>query len=170
MRAIALIPMTLAVVFGVSPPKTASPLVGTWRLVSFESRDENGGQILPMGSEPVGQLMYDNAGNMSVQLMRPARTSFASADRLSGTDSEVRAAFEGYHAYFGRYAVDDQARMVTHYIDGASFPNLVGSKQVRAFAIVGNRLTLSTPPIQVGGRSVTSELVWERAEHGAAPR
>lgn len=34
--------------------------------------------------------------------------------------------------------------------------------QVRRYAIEGSRLTLSTPPIDVGGRRLTSVLIWER--------
>jgi hypothetical protein len=93
---------------------------------------------------------------------------FSSADRLDGSDQEVRAAFEGYHAYFGHYEVDAKQRRVSHRIVGASFPNLVGSEQIRAFEMTGSRLTLSTPSIRVGGRSVTSILVWERDEGSAA--
>ena len=52
-----------------------------------------------------------------VQLMASDRPLFALGDRLGGSDAEVRAAFEGYHAYFGRYSVDQEAGAVHHDIE-----------------------------------------------------
>ena len=163
MWAVNLLSLIFLLTTPIAPPRAASPIVGTWRLVSFESRDEAGRITLAMGSDPIGQLVYDAGDNVSVHLMAVHRKPFVSGDRLSGSDQEVRVAFEGYHAYFGRYSVDERAHSVTHYIEGASFPNLIGSNQVRKFEVVGDRLTLSTPPIRVGARFVTSVLVWERA-------
>ena len=168
MRTMPLISLGVALSAWLASPNASSPLVGTWRLVSFESRDATGAITQPMGSDAVGQLVYDADGNMSVHLMRANRTSFVSGDRLKGTDQEVRAAFEGYHAYFGRYSVDDGAHTVTHQVLGGSFPNLIGTEQVRVFSLAGRRLTLSTPAIKVGGRSVASTLIWERVDRGAA--
>ena len=96
MRALSVVPLFLALLASGSQSKAPSPLRRVWRLVSFESRDATGRVTQPMGSRPVGQLLYDESGNMSVHLMRPERTRFASGDRLKGTDQEVRGAFEGY--------------------------------------------------------------------------
>lgn len=169
MRRIAVVLASVMATASTVSPRGSAPLAGTWRLVSFESRDEAGTATHQMGPDAIGQLMYDAAGNMSVHLMQPERTRFASGDRLEGTDKEVRMAFEGYHAYFGRYSVDTDAHTVTHRVMGSSFPNLVGSAQVRVFALEGDRLTLSTPPIRAGGRSITSVLVWERVTSDAKP-
>ena len=49
--------------------------------------------------------------------MASDRPAFAGSDRLGGTDAEVRSAFEGYHAYFGRFMVDAAAGTVTHHIE-----------------------------------------------------
>jgi hypothetical protein len=139
-----------------------APLVGTWRLASFESRDALGVPRLPMGRAVVGQLMYDRSGRMSMHIMRPDRPRFASGDRAAGTDAEVRAAFVGYLAYFGRYTVDVGGGVLTHHVDGASFPDWVGGRQVRRFALDGNRLTITTPSMLAGGRDLTTVLTWER--------
>jgi lipocalin-like protein len=137
-------------------------LVGTWRLASYESRGSAGAVLYPFGQGAIGQLTYDASGNMSAMLMKPNRPPFASQDMRRGTDSEVRDAFEGFIAYFGTYTVDPAKPTVTHHVRGASYPNWVGDDQVRYYEMDGPRLVLRTPPIQVGGRSLQSVLVWER--------
>jgi hypothetical protein len=99
---------------------------------------------------------------MSVQLMDPRRKPFASADRLAGTEAELRAALEGYDAYFGSYSVDARAGVVVHHVTGALFPNFIGTDQRRFFAVSGNRLTLTTPPFLRAARRSSYVLVWER--------
>jgi len=111
--------------------------------------------------------MYDSGGHVAVQLLDPDRPRFASDDRARGTDAEMRAAFVGSFAYYGRYVVDAAAGTVRHRVEGASFPNWVGADFVRrvqlARGVSGDRLTLITPPVRVGGRPVTTTLVWRRA-------
>src|SRR5438874_1989109 len=60
---------------------------------------------------------------MSAHVMRADRSTFASNDPGSGTDADVRAAFEGHVSYFGTYTVDPIARTVIHHVRGASYPN-----------------------------------------------
>ncbi|MDE3155039.1 MAG: lipocalin-like domain-containing protein [Acidobacteriota bacterium] len=144
-------------------PKTAAvEFVGAWRLISFESRDSGGRVHHPLGEDVVGQLLYDASGNMSAILMRPDRPRFASEDLRRGTDAEVRAAFDGFVAYFGTYTVDAEKATVTHHVRAAAYPNWVGGDQTRHYRFEGPRLVLSTPALQVGGQSLTSTLVWER--------
>jgi Lipocalin-like domain len=51
---------------------------------------------------------------------------------------------------------------VVHDVEVATVPNWVGTQMTRRVRIVGNRLTLSTPPITKGGTKSTFDLVWER--------
>ncbi len=46
--------------------------VGTWKLISCNATRRNGQVLAIYGEEPVGRLFYDEAGNMSVHLMRAA--------------------------------------------------------------------------------------------------
>ena len=144
--------------------KTESPisLVGTYRLVSFETRYEKGDIQYPFGKDAVGQLSYDSAGNMSAFVMQPDRPKFTSGDRLQGTDAEVRAAFEGFVGYFGTYTVNAVKGTVTHHVLGAFLPNWVGGDQIRYYKIEGVRLTLSMPPSLSGGQRSENIIVWER--------
>jgi hypothetical protein len=138
---------------------------GAWRLVSAEYRAPDGSVVeSPWGSEPQGLLMYDAYGNMSVNLGRRERPRFASGDQLRGTPEEIKAAFESYNAYWGRYEVDERARTVTHHVQYAMFPNWTGTKQVRRYKFQDNKLILTTPPIRRGGQDVIGVIVWERVQ------
>jgi len=143
---------------------TNPKLVGTWRLVSFESRGSGGEITYPLGKEAVGQITYGPEGRMAVLIVQADRPAFASGDMRRGTDAEVRSAFEGIIGYFGTYTIDAAAGTVTHHVEGAAFPNWMGGDQVRFFKLEGSRLTLSTPPFLYDGQRITSVLVWERVE------
>ena len=141
----------------------AKRLIGHWSLVSCESVGD-GRVEYPYGQGAVGQLAYDAAGHMTVQIMRPDRSRFASEDVGAGTPAEVSAAFAGYVAYYGHYSVDESAGVVTHHLEGSWHPNLVGSDQRRYFVLDGDRLTLTTPPILSQGSKRVFKLVWKRSE------
>ncbi len=110
----------------------------------------------------MGQLFYDVGAHMSGHVMRVDRPTFASNDPGSGSDAEVRAAFEGHVSYFGTYTVDPTTRTVTHHVRGASYPNWIGHDQIRHYRIDGPHLVLSTPPILDRGEALVYILTWER--------
>jgi Lipocalin-like domain len=137
-------------------------LIGTWRLVSYEARTSSGETRYPLGQHVVGQLFYDVRRNMSAHVMRVDRPAFASDDSGSGTDAEVRAAFEGHTSYFGTYTIDPSVRTVTHHVRGASYPNWMGHDQIRYYRFDGSHLVLSTPSIVFRQESLEYILTWER--------
>ena len=141
----------------------ADKFIGAWRLVSAEFRDENGAATeSPYGSAPQGLLIYDAQGMMSAQLAQSGRKPFAIPDRMAGAPEEVRAAFETYQAYYGRYKVDERERVVIHTVVQALLPNWVGTEQRRQYQFKDGRLILRTPPLAIGGKRITGELVWEK--------
>jgi len=137
-------------------------LVGTWRLVSCNAQTSSGEIRYPFGQHVVGQLFYDVHGNMSAHVMRVDRPTFASNDPGSGTDAEVRAAFEGHASYFGTYIIDPSTHTVTHHVNGASYPNWIGHDQIRYYSVDGSHLVLSTPPILDRRESLEYTVTWER--------
>jgi hypothetical protein len=141
----------------------ADKFVGAWRLVSTDYQTEDGKPAeSPYGPEPQGMLMYDAQGSMSAQLANKDRKPFAVADRMRGTPEEIKAAFETYQAYFGRYKVDEREHVVIHTVTQALLPNWVGSEQRRQYKFQDGKLVLRTPPITIGGKRLVGTLVWEK--------
>ncbi len=142
----------------------SNPFVGTWKLISCDAYRRNG-QVQPLyGPSPEGRLVYDTAGNMSVQVMRTDRPEFRAGQKRRGSDDELRAAYQGYEAYFSTYEVDEVNGIIIHHVEGALFPNWRGSDQPRYFRFEGtDRLVLSTAPIGAAPtRKTIVTLIWER--------
>ena len=140
---------------------TSNPLIGTWRLISWETRSVDGQKIsYPLGKDAVGYIMYNEDGYMFVAIMRPNRVRFAAGDLLGGSPEEKVQAADTYVSYCGRY--EFRGGTVIHHVDLSLFPNWVGVEQERLVEFRGNRLTLSTRPILLGGVQRTAHLIWER--------
>ena len=162
----------LIALLGAVSPTTQAPeaealvnrLVGSWRLISNEGHSADGTVTLDHGPEPLGRLILDDAGRMSVHLVNPSRRSFSSGDALRPTPEELKEAWDGYFGYFGTYSVEESAGVLIFHVDGAAYPNYIGTDQRRFFVLDGNRLTLRTPPERAGGADITYVITWER-EH-----
>ena len=138
----------------------ANPLVGTWRLVSWENRDVVDGRLdYPLGRDAVGYIMYGEDGYMSVAIARPGRAVFAAEDLFGGSSGERARAAETYVSYCGTY--EFRGDTVVHRVELSLFPNWVGVEQERLVEFVGDRLVLSTRPILLGGVQRTAHLIWE---------
>jgi hypothetical protein len=132
-------------------------LIGSWRLVSYETLDPTGRRGQPYFAA-VGRLTYDDRGNMSGQVMRPDR---ARVEVGKGNAQTVRAAYIGYIAYFGSYEVAADGASVVHRVEGALNPEWVGGVQVRKLRFDGERLVLSAD-VTKNREIVTHTLTWER--------
>jgi hypothetical protein len=121
-------------------------LIGSWRLVSYETTDAAGRKGRPYG-DAVGRISYDANGNMAGQVMRPDRSPADPA--------------RGYIAYFGTYEVAPDGRSVVHHVHGSLNPAWVGGDQVRQLRFDGDRLILSTET-RKDGAAIRHELTWER--------
>jgi lipocalin-like protein len=137
-----------------------NPLIGTWRLVSWENRSVDGRVSHPLGEDAVGYIMYNQDGYMFVAIMRPDRAEFAAGDLLSGSTEERARAAGTYVSYCGRY--EFRGGTVVHHVELSLFPNWVGVDQERLVEVVGDRMTLSTRPILLEGMQRTARLIWER--------
>ncbi len=157
--------LSLAVVAAQPRPAqgVAARLVGTWKLVQYESTAEDNRQY--RGERPIGVLYYDRAGNMAVQIA-PDRTRRRFTGPPSGlfsgprpTLDEAFDAIAGYAAYFGTYTVDERARTVTHHRIANLNPGGLGDFVRRYEFPTDDRLVL-TPLEQTDLRAV--RLTWER--------
>jgi hypothetical protein len=124
----------------------AKQLIGTWQLVRFENTRPDGTVERPYGPNPRGYFIYDATGHLSIQFMRtPPTPPFAAGD-TKGTDTEVRAAYDGYVAYFGTWRINDDATAVTHVVEGALKPSYTGTDQFRPFTLEGDTLIIRPSP------------------------
>ena len=131
-------------------------LVGHWTLVSYDAVAPDGTRSLPFG-HAVGRLSYDEHGHMSGQVMRPGRARVS----LEGNAQQVRAAYIGYIAYFGRYEVNTAGDSVTHFVEGALNPAWVGGEQVRQVRFDGDLLVLQAD-VQKGQKTIRHVLRWRK--------
>jgi hypothetical protein len=144
-------------------------LVGSWRLLSRESRRENGQVKADRGLStlPLGVLIYDQSGHVAAQLSRRDRTvsmfreECAVAAETKGTPDTAQTVL-GYDAYFGTYTLNEKERTVTHHLEAAIWPGDIGKNIDRHFTISGNRLTIKFDTTTREGVKVTRTLVWER--------
>ena len=139
-------------------------IVGTWRLQSWVAQDqESGATVDVFGANPTGYMIYTPGGRVTVNLTAEGRKPL-SGDRFSSPVEERALAFSTSIAYSGTYTVKGDA--VTHRVEVASFPNWVGTEQVRVVRIDGDTLTIKTPPIAgpPDGRQKVMTLVLKRLE------
>ena len=106
---------------------SAAKLEGAWHMVSLEA-GAPGGEMAKTGLQ--GQIVFTDAGTVSVQAINPA-----------GDSPENPYTIAGYEAYYGSYAVD--AATVTFTVDAALVRSLIGQKFERAFQVSGDQLVLT---------------------------
>ena len=144
--------------------KLAERIVGSYRLISAEGHSSDGKVTQDWGPKPLGRLMMDKDGRMSIHLLNPSRRLFESGDFLRPTPEELEEAFVGYFGYFGSYTLEESAGILTFHVEGAAYPNYIGTNQQRFFSLDGDCLTLRTPPERAGGTDITYVVIFER-EH-----
>ena len=114
-----------------SPPS----IVGTWRVVAFETHNTDGTVIKEFGDNSLGYFIYDGTGHLAIQVMEnPAKN-----------DPPVS------FAYFGTYRVDAAKGIVVHHVegavegDGSAGPKVrqyIGKDELRPFRLEGDRLII----------------------------
>jgi hypothetical protein len=137
-------------------------VVGTWRLVSASAATEDGRRLdAPFGLNPTGVITYTREGRVTAIISHGGRKPLT-GDRISSPASERAEAFATFFAYAGRYSVTGDK--VIHHVEISSVQNWVNTDLVRLFTIEGDRVTLRTPPLSVGGTIQTTDLFWERVK------
>ena len=139
------------------------PVIGIWKLISFQAEAGDGAVIYPFGRDVAGLLIIDAKGYFSAQVMDTKRPSFKSDDPRGGTPDEVRMAFENYIGYYGTFDLDETKAAVIFHVRGAWLPNWIGTDQIRYYSLGENRLSISTAPVLFDGKKAVGKLIWERA-------
>jgi len=139
-----------------------APIVGAWKLITFEFRKADGNVIYPFGERALGSIIYTESCRYSAQLMRIDRPKFTSGDQMKGTAEEIESNYKGCISYFGTYEIDFENSLIIHHVEASIFPNMEGRDQERFFELSENRLQLRTPPIKLDGEKAVGILLWER--------
>ena len=138
--------------------KNPEPFLGSWSLVSFEHVLPSGDVLMPFGDSPAGLILYQQDGHVSAQLSVRSPVRFTSEDSDRASVEESAEAWRTYFGYWGTFKVDAENGLIVHCVEGCSFPNWIGTQQIRHFRFDDeNRLVLETP--SSSGRFV---LIWQR--------
>ena len=132
-------------------------VIGTWKLVSYETQDADGNIVYPLGKDAKGFIMYNPDGYMSAQIMALGRPAYKSGNLHTGTMEEMAAAAHGYLAYSGRFEVDEKNNTLTHHMEVSMNPTWLDQSQPRIAHIHENRIVI------FNGLKPEDKLVWERA-------
>jgi hypothetical protein len=132
-------------------------LAGTWTIVSNDNVAPDGTKRQLFGPSPKGLLMLGQFAQIMVRVDRP---NFKANNRLEGTAEENKAAVQGTTATFGTWSADEASKTLIVRIEGAMFPNAVGTESKRSFTVTGDQLRISNPAPGTGG---ISETVWKRS-------
>jgi hypothetical protein len=119
-------------------------IVGAWRLVHSIEYGPGGERRYPFGEDAVGYIMYSETGVMAVQIAR----------RVRAGDAEGRP---DYLAYFGRYEVDTENRLVRHHLEGQLRPGDHPDHLERSYEFYDDKLSLRPRD------GTDREILWQRA-------
>ncbi|WP_238376594.1 lipocalin-like domain-containing protein [Luteimonas abyssi] len=115
----------------------APPVVGTWRLVSYEVEVQATGETFPpMGDHPSGYTIFAPEGRVWFVLTGEGREAGES-------EREKARLLETVIAYTGRYRIEGDTWITA--VDVAWNPAWVGTEQRREFKLEGDRLQVLTP-------------------------
>lgn len=137
----------------------ARDLIGIWIVRSFYVEDcRTGERSQPWGDRPSGTVMFHPEGWMFALTTPDGRSRPAA-------EADEAAVFRSMLAYSGPYRLEPPNKLVTS-VDMAGFEPWVGSEQVRYCATDGDRLTLTSTPLNMPQQQtapVFAVVGWTRA-------
>lgn len=143
--------------------KNYKRILGCWKLVSHEFRTSDGKVTYPHGNDPAGLVIFMENGLFSGQIMYSGRSKFC---LQFPTDEEIKAAYTSYIAYFGRFEVNEEDRILINHVDGALNNAWVGCDQTRHIEFSGEgHVTLSTEPMKIGNSETIGYFSWDKISH-----
>ncbi len=133
------------------------PILGIWRLVSFQTEYQaTGERENPRGKNPTGYIIFTPEERMMVVITNEGR-------KAAKTDQDRADLFISIVAYTGIYRIEGDKWVIK--VDVAMNPAWVGTEQARFFRVDGDRLQEMTQwsvrPEKGIGRTV---ITYERAK------
>lgn len=90
--------------------------IGSWSLVSYQHVLPSGDILKPFGDSPLGLILYQADGRMSVHISTAAPAKFASDDFQQASLEEAAEAWRGYFGYWGSFKVETDKGIVVHRV------------------------------------------------------
>jgi Lipocalin-like domain len=136
------------------PNSLKDQLVGTWMMLSARNIKADGGSDHIFGPNGKGILIFQQNGRFVFVLLNPDVPKFASSNRIVATSEELKAAYQGGFASFGRYSVDEADRSFVFHFEYGTFPNYNGTDQKRYVkAISADEFEIRSEATPIGGVS-----------------
>jgi hypothetical protein len=134
-----------------------TPLVGMWRLMSFQREYQaSDDREWPMGMSPTGYILFLPDGRMVVVITGEGR-------KAATTDQDRVGLFNTLVAYTGPYRVDGD-RWIT-MVEVSMNPAWVGTEQARTFQISGDLLKETSPWMpRPDNRMARAVITYERVK------
>ena len=133
-------------------------VVGTWIHVSTTVTAPDGKKTDRPGQ---GVVIYAPDGYFAFVNVADDLPKLAANNRDKATAEEAKAIVAGSIAYYGRYTVDEGTKTIIPKVEGATYPNMVGTDQSRIVtAITAAEMRFTNPKAPAG----VLEIVWRRAK------
>jgi hypothetical protein len=136
----------------------AAHLVGTWKVVAWDTRFDGDDIVEPYGPSPRGRLVLTPDRRWIIIMTGANR-------KIAKSVEEKAALFDSMLAYSGIYTVEGDR--ITAHVEMSSNEVYTGANQdqTRFFPIEGDRLTLRTPEIASAvrvGQKAVGTITFER--------
>jgi hypothetical protein len=155
--------LTAIVATGVPVRAENNPLVGTWRLVSFDREIVATKEVVhAFGGHATGFSTYTADGRYMSMVVDATRKPPA---QPTATDAEAINLYRTMNAFAGSYRIEGNTIIYHFDITWNQIEN--GEEQTRPFKVEGDRLTFTTPPTKnafLNNQMVSASLVWERVK------
>lgn len=130
----------------------------TWKLVSYKSQDKDGEVIYPLGEEAHGYIYFSNDEFMGVQIMATDHENLLLEKVVMNTKTEKKMRELGYHAYSGRYEINEKKMILTTTIKVSLLSEYIDTLQKRKITLDEDSGILRLSNIKHPER----ELIWKK--------
>lgn len=120
-------------------PAATEPIIGEWTMTMLEFQTDGEFGEVPFS----GQIIFTDAGTVSVQAQNPDTSA-----------ADTAYTVQGYEAFYGDAEIDADAGTFSVDVESAAARDLIGQTLTRNYEVTGNTLVL-TPTDPAEGWRVT---------------